>query len=95
MKKKFKDTKIGKVLLSPLIKNTLKSLPIVGGFASNILDEVKGDGKGEIVSESGGLNLKDPTQLIGAVVTLVLLYLAMKGKISFQEAEQAKDFIIR
>ncbi len=92
-KKKFKDTKLGKMLTSKLVKGTLSVIPGVGPIAANILDEVKGDEKGEVVSEAGAVNWKDPKQIIGGVITIVLLYLAMKGYISFEEAEQAKDFI--
>jgi len=93
-KKKFKETKIGKLLTSRVAKGLLKSLPLgVGQIAGNILDEKKGDGKGEVVSEAGSIDWKDPATIVSAVATLVLMYLALTGKLTWEEAEQAKSFI--
>jgi hypothetical protein len=92
-KKKFKDTKVGKILTSKVGGLIIGSIPGIGSIADNILDEAKGDGKKEVVSESGSVNWKNPKQIIGGVITLILLYLALSGKISFEDAEQAKDFI--
>jgi hypothetical protein len=93
MKKKFKDTKVGKMLTSKVGGLLVSSIPGIGPIADNILDEVKGEGKGEVASEAGSINWNNPKQIIGGVVTLVLLYLALTGKISFEDAEQARDFI--
>jgi len=92
-KKKFKETKVGKILTGKFFKTAVSVIPGVGPIAANILDEAKGDGKGEIVSEAGSINWKDPKSIIGGIVTIVLLYLAMTGKISWEDAEQAKGFI--
>lgn len=92
-KKKFKDTFFGGLLTSKVVSTVIKSIPGVGQLAGNIIDEVKGEDQGEVVSESGSVNWKDPGQIIAGVITLVLLYLAMTGKISFDEADQARDFL--
>ena len=39
MKKKFKDTKIGKLLTNRFVKMAIKSIPLVGGPLGNILDD--------------------------------------------------------
>ena len=94
MKKKFKDRTIGKILLSKPVKGLLKSIPIVGGLAGNVLDEVKGDGPGEVVSEAGAIHKETMwPQIIGAVATLVILYLALTGKISWDDAKNAKELL--
>ena len=93
MKKKFKETKVGKILSGSLVSTLIGSIPIIGPIASNILDEQKGDGKNEIVSESGSFNLKDPKGIIAAVLTAILLYMALKGHISWEDAQQAKEFL--
>ena len=92
-KKKFKNTKVGKLLTSKVGSTLIGSIPGVGPIADNLLDEVKGDGKGQVVSESGEINWKNPKQIIGGVLTIVLLYLALSGKIGWDDAQQAKDLI--
>ena len=65
----------------------LKSIPIVGDVAGNILDESEG-------TEAGQVNKKDmPSTLIKIGILAVLLYLAMSGKISWEDAEHGKEFI--
>jgi hypothetical protein len=91
-KKKFKDTKVGKMLTSK-VGRTLLGITPIGPIADNILDEVKGDKKGEVVSEAGSINWKNPKQIIGGIITIVILYLALTGKLSWEDANQAKDFL--
>ena len=92
-KRKFKDSVLGKVLISQPIKNLLKIIPIIGPVAGNILDESKGVGFNEITSEPGEIDKENIVlNIIQSVVVAVLLYLAITGKISFEEAEKAKDF---
>ena len=85
-KKKFKDTKVGKILTGGFVKGIIKSIPWVGEVASNVLDD---NG-----TESGKVDKKElPSILIRIGIIAVLLYLAMIGKIGWDEAEQAKEFI--
>ena len=56
MKKPFKYTKVGRFLTSPVIKEAITFIPFVGNFASNVLDEVKGDGLNEVLSEPGNID---------------------------------------
>ena len=85
-KKKFKDTKVGKILTGGFVKGIIKSIPWVGEVASNVLDD---NG-----TESGKVDKKElPSTLIIIGIIAVLLYLALSGKIGWDEAEQAKDFI--
>lgn len=95
-KGKFKDSVFGKILISKPIKNLIKVIPIIGPVAGNLLDEVKGDGYNEIVSEPGQIDKENIVlNIIQSVVVAVLLYLALSGKISFEEAEQAKEFFTK
>jgi len=89
MKKPFNETKIGKILTTPLIKGAVSLLPFsLGSIASNILDEN--------ATGSGTLDPKTmPVKLMKLVIYAVLVYLFMSGKISKEDAEQAKEFIIQ
>ena len=80
-------TKLLGFLQKPAIRGIIKSIPFVGELGSNILTETAN-------SPSGKVDKQDlvPT-LIRMGVVIVLLYLAMSGKISFDDAEQAKDFL--
>lgn len=79
MKKKFKDTLIGKILL----KKIPKHIPIVGDIISNI----------ENKEPQGTLDKKElPSQLIRTTLLIVIVYLVMKGVINWEEAEQIKGF---
>ena len=91
-KKKFKDTKIGKLLTSKVGKTLIGSIPIIGDAAENLLTETKGE-KGEVQSEPGKIDWTNPQGIIRGVIVAVLLYLALKGHISWDEADQAKEFI--
>lgn len=87
MKKKFIDKKIGKFLTKPTVKAIIKSIPILGDIAGNVLDEQQTSEPGQIDKKTIG------PQLVKIAILGILLYLAMTGKISFEEAEQAKEFI--
>lgn len=91
--KKFKETKIGKMLTSKTGRLAIGWIPVVGDIADNILTEVKGDGEGEVENHSGKVDWKNPQQIIRGVVVGILLYLALTGKISWEDADQVKDFI--
>lgn len=88
MKKKFKETKFGKLLTSPVAKMLIKTLPLgIGSMAGNILDETEN-------SQPGEVNKEDLIpQLIKLAFYIVLVYLAIKGGISWDDAEAAKGFI--
>lgn len=74
-----------KLLKSKLFKGTLKALPGVGDIVRNI-DSPEG-GQGKIDKE----NL--PSDIIKVLIIGVLLYLALSGKMSFEDAGAAKDFL--
>ena len=93
MKKRFKETRFGKVLLNPTVKVLLKSVPFVGGLAGNILDEVNGHGEGELISDAGTINRSDLIpQLVQIGWAVLLAGLALAGVISWEDAETAKSF---
>ena len=90
MKKKFQDRKIGKFLTSPIVRGALGAIPVAGPVLSNVLDEVREDQ----VSAPGEVNKTTIVRdVVAALATAVILYLALTGKISFEEAEQAKGLI--
>ena len=74
-------------LQKPAIRGLIKSIPFVGEMASNVLTETSN-------SPSGKVDKEDliPT-LVRMGVVIVLLYLAMSGKISFDDATNAKEFL--
>lgn len=76
-----------KLLKKPLIKGVLQSVPFVGDVVENVTE-------GTFQSPEGNL---DKNKLIFQVIRFaalaVLLYLVFSGKISFEEAENAKEFL--
>ena len=70
-----------------MLKGLIKSIPFVGEVASNVLTETSN-------SPSGKVDKADllPT-LVRMGVVIVLLYLALSGKISFDDAETAKELL--
>ena len=87
MKKPFRETKIGKLATNPIVSGILKSIPGVGDVIGNVIDETK-------TSPAGQANWRTMMpQLIKLVITATLTYLWLSGKISFDDAEQAKNFI--
>jgi len=84
MKKPLRDTKVFKILksFSPL----LSSIPVVGSIAANFLDNNS--------TKPGVMDKKELwPQLAQLAILAVLVYLVMSGKISWDDAEQAKDFL--
>ena len=83
----FKDTKLGKILTSPIVKGVLTKLPFgVGSLVSEVVNSTS--------TPEGAINREQLIHnLIKMAIYAVLLYLAFSGKISFEEAEDAKGFI--
>jgi len=68
--------------LSPL----LSAIPGVGPILANVLDNNS--------TKPGVIDTKEAIpQVIQLVILAVLLYLAMKGHLTWDEIERAKDFI--
>ena len=76
-----------KLINRPIVRGILKSVPFVGDVVDNITE-------GTFEAPEGVL---DTNKLLYSTLRLavlcVLLYLAFSGKIDFEQAEQAKDFI--
>jgi len=86
MGKKIQDTKIGKLLFSKVGKSIIKSIPFVGDLATNVMESNN--------SAEGKLDKQElPTQLIRMAILIGILYLALSGKISFDDAEAAKQLV--
>ena len=91
MKKPFRERKISKFLTSPFMKVVLGLIPGIGPIAKNILIELPD-------SESGTVNKKEIVSdsiqaVIQAVLVGILIILAVTGKISFADAEQAAEIL--
>ncbi len=88
MKKPFKERKFGKLITSPVAKLLIKSLPFgIGSMAGNILDKTEN-------SEPGQVNKEDAIpQIVKLAIYGILIYMAIKGGISWEDAEQAKNLI--
>ena len=74
-------------LQKPAIRGIVKSIPFVGEMFSNVLTETSHSPAGKVDKED-----LIPT-LVRMGVVIVLLYLALSGKISFDDAEAAKELI--
>lgn len=72
MRKPFKYTVLGKVLIKsivPALAEGANFIPVVGPIISNILSTTKGDGKSEVLSSPGSLDLtKAKLQLYGLML---------------------------
>ena len=86
-KKPFRDTKAGKILLSPIVKSGLSLIPFgLGSVASNILDR-NGSPVGMVDTKTM------PIKVMKMVIYAVILYLLLSGKIDLSQAEEAKNFL--
>ena len=87
MKKRFNETKFGKIITSPLIKSAIGMVPFgIGSTLSNILDK-NGTEPGTVDPQSFA------PQMMKIAIYIVLVYLALSGKLTWEDAEQAKEFI--
>ena len=88
MKKPFKNTKVGKILTSPIAKGIISKLPFgVGSMASEFMSDTTDAKAGNMSRE------KLVHNLVKLGIYAVLLYLVFSGKIDFDQANDAKDFI--
>ncbi len=86
MGKPFKESKIGKLIFSKVGKGLIKSIPFVGDMAANIMDDNN--------SEAGTLDKKElPVQIVRMAILGVIVFAALKGWISFDDAEAAKGLV--
>ena len=86
-KKPFKQTRVGKILTSPIVKGVLTKLPFgIGSLVGEVVNST--------ASPEGSINRE---QLIHNVIKIaiyvVLLYLLFSGKIDMEQAEFGKDFV--
>ena len=79
--------KILNFLNRPFIKGLIKSIPIIGDVADNVLTETSKSPAGQMDKEDLVYKLVRLALLIG------LMYLVFSGKLSMDQAEGAKDFI--
>ena len=87
MKKPFKRTKVGKILTSTVSKSILSKIPFgIGSIASEVFNATDTP-EGEMNRE------KLVHHLVKLGIYAVLLYLVFSGKIDFDQAEQAKEFL--
>ena len=76
-----------RVLRQPLVAGVLKSVPMLGDVIENITE-------GTFDAPEGTLDKnKLMFQVLRIAILCVLLYMVFSGKIDFEEAEQAKEFL--
>ena len=76
-----------RVLRHPLLKGVLKSVPIIGDVVENLTES-------SFEAPEGMLDKnKLMFQVLRIAILCVLLYMVFSGKIDFEEAEQAKEFL--
>ena len=87
MKKPFKSTKVGKILTSTPFLTFATKIPFgVGSMLSDVLNKTDRE-PGKISPERLASNL------VKIAIYCLLLWMVYNGKISFDDAERAKDFI--
>ena len=87
MKTPFKETKFFKVLTSPVVKGILTKVPFgIGSMAGDLLN--KNESQPGVMTREKMLHSVIKMSIYG-----ILIYLAFSGKITMEDAEQAKDFI--
>ena len=87
MKKPFKDTAFFKILSGPIVKTVLTKIPFgIGSMAGDLLN--KNESPEGVMTREKFLH-----SIIKLGIYSVLIYLALSGKITMEDAEQAKDFI--
>lgn len=87
-KKKFKHTKIGKVITSPVGSNLVRLIPFgVGSFLGNVIEETK-------TSEPGQINkftiFAETAKLL---FYMYLVYLWFQGQITIDQVQDAQNIV--
>ena len=86
-KKPFHEKKIGKVLTNPIVRKGLGLIPFgIGSTITSIIDK-NGTEPGQVDPK------KLPVEIMKMIIYAVLIYLALKGSLTWADAEQAKQFI--
>lgn len=86
-KKPFKESKAGKFLTKPAVKGLISLIPFnVGSAAKEFLDKTDTP-EGQMSREKAMLHFWK------LVLYAVLLYLVISGKISFDQAQDYKEFV--
>ena len=87
MKKPFKRTRVGKILTSGVVKAVITKLPFgIGSIASEMLNSTDTP-EGEMNKE------KMVHHLVKLAIYAALIYAVLSGKISWEDAESAKDLM--
>lgn len=86
-KKPFKQTKFGKILTSPIIKGVLTKLPFgVGSLVSEVVNSTS--------TPEGDINKSQVVHhAIKLAIYAALIYAVLTGKITWDDAEQAKELL--
>lgn len=88
MKKPFHETRLFKTLNKPAVKGTLGMVPFgIGSAITNILNVGPNSKPGEPEPTTF------PQDMIKLVIYAILIYLALSGKITMDQAQDAKEFI--
>ena len=76
-----------RVINRPLVKGLLKSVPMLGDVVENLTES-------SFEAPEGVLDkIKLMFQVLRIAILCVLLYMVFSGKIDFEQAEQAKEFL--
>ena len=86
-RKPFKDSKVGKILTSPIVKGVLTKLPFgVGSLVSEVVNST--------TTPEGNINRE---QLIHSLIKMgiyaILLYMVFSDKLDLSTAEDYKEFL--
>jgi hypothetical protein len=87
VKKPFLQTKVGKLLTSPLVKTGLEMVPLgIGSAVSSLLN--KNETPEGVISREALVK-----SLVKIAIYAILVYMVFSNKIDWQQASDAKDFI--
>ena len=84
MKKKFKDTKVGKIVI-PFVRETAQTLPIIGTIITNFKTN-------EVDNPKGQINLKG-NDLYRIGLGAVIAYLIYRGVVSMEAVDIFTDVL--
>ena len=85
MKKKFVDTKVGKLLFSKVGVGLAKMIPVVGPLLGNVLNDNN--------SVQGQIDPEEIKSDIAQVIVAGLIIAYLLGWISFDQADAAKNLL--
>ena len=93
MKKKLKDTKIGKILKSPLITNLIGLVPIVGKPIGDTLKDTQKSPQGTRSAEDKQEFTGELKGVLKLIITAIIVIALLRGCVDPETAQDATDIL--